>query len=232
MDVRRNELGQPIGDPVDLDLPLDLPWRETMQGEWCSLVALDPRRHGAELHAAFAAESDAADWTYLPYGPFPSAESFTEWLVENASADDPLFFVIEDRDGPCGMASYLRITPWAASIEVGHVHFAPRLQRTAAATEAMWLMMRRAFDGGCRRYEWKCDDLNARSMAAAERLGFRPEGVFRQATIYKGRNRDSAWFSIIDTEWPEVDHALSRWLDPSNFDADGVQRSPLKFPDA
>ena len=128
---------------------------------------------------------------------------------------------------PVGLASYLRIDEGIGSIEVGGLHFSPGLQRTAASTEAMFLMMRRAFDLGYRRYEWKCDSLNAPSRAAAARLGFTFEGIFRQATIYKQRSRDTAWFSIIDTEWPSLRTEFNRWLDPENFDADGTQRSPL-----
>ena len=143
--------------------------------------------------------------------------------------DDPLFFAILDRaDGkPAGVASYLRITPASGSIEVGHIHDAPRLQRSPAATEAMYLLMQRAFELGYRRYEWKCDALNAPSRAAALRLGFQYEGLFRQAVIYKGRNRDTTWFSIIDGEWPRLKRAYEQWLAPENFDGGGRQKRGL-----
>jgi RimJ/RimL family protein N-acetyltransferase len=145
------------------------------------------------------------------------------------AGDDPLFFaIVEAATGqPAGVASYLRIAPDSGSIEVGHIHYAPRLARTPAATEAMVLMMKNAFDLGYRRYEWKCDALNAASCAAARRLGFRYEGLSRQATVSKGRNRDTAWFAVIDADWPALERAFSAWLDPANFDADGRQRTRL-----
>ncbi len=143
--------------------------------------------------------------------------------------NDPLFFTIMDCAGnkPLGLASYLRIDPRSGSIEVGHLAYSPLLQRTAAATEAMYLMMSRAFELGYRRYEWKCDALNAPSRSAAQRLGFTFEGIFRQATVVKGRSRDTAWFAIIDQDWPAIREAFIRWLSPANFDAAGRQRSPL-----
>jgi RimJ/RimL family protein N-acetyltransferase len=143
------------------------------------------------------------------------------------TADDPLFFAILHHGKPVGVASYMRITPSIGSIEVGHVNFSPALQRSAVATEAMYLMMDTAFRLGYRRYEWKCDELNAASRLAARRLGFSHEGTFRQATVYKDRNRDTAWFSIIDTEWPALRDAFEAWLDPGNFDSAGRQLSRL-----
>ncbi len=146
---------------------------------------------------------------------------------------DPLFFSIFGEGGSgerataAGLASYLRIAPAAGTIEVGHIHLAPALQRTRAATEAMFLMMRQAFDLGYRRYEWKCDALNAVSRRAAERLGFTYEGTFRHHLVYKGRNRDTAWYAIVDADWPPVRAAYEAWLDPANFDRDGRQRRPL-----
>lgn len=229
MSDRVNSSGQPIGFPVDLDLPLDPPSMAPMVGQFGVVVELDADRHRAALFDAFQAD-DEDDWTYLAYGPFPDADAFGHWLDACARRDDTQFFVVEDAAGPCGMAAYLRVQPWSASVEVGHLHFARRLQRTAAATEAMWSMMHRAFASGYRRYEWKCDALNAPSRAAAERLGFRFEGIFRQATIYKGRNRDTAWYSIIDDEWPALEAEFARWLDPGNFDGDGGQRSRLSMP--
>jgi RimJ/RimL family protein N-acetyltransferase len=165
-------------------------------------------------------------WTYLPYGPFETRESFGGWLTEVASGADPMFFVIVDRraNRAVGLASYLRIAAASGSIEVGHLCYSPSLQRTPAATEAMFLMMKSAFELGYRRYEWKCDALNARSRAAAQRLGFSFEGLFRQATVYKGRSRDTAWYSVIDREWPALQKAFLQWLDPSNFDPSGAQR--------
>lgn len=223
-----NEFGQPVGPDVDLDLPVAVPSVDAMVGRWCTIAPLDPAAHGAALFEAYSEAPDGRGWTYLFTGPFESSEAFMSWLGSLDGSVDPLYFVISDSGGPCGIAAYLRIAPGAASIEVGSIHFAPRLQRTAAATEAMFLMMQRAFDTGYRRYEWKCDSLNAPSRAAAQRLGFTPEGEFRQAVVYKGRSRDTSWFSIIDGEWPERRAEFERWLDPSNFDADGNQLTPLR----
>ena len=162
-------------------------------------------------------------------GPFADFESYRAWLSESARTSDPLFFaVVETASGRAvGVASYLRIAPQYGSIEVGHLNFSPALQRTPAATEAMYLMMERAFRLGYRRYEWKCDALNAPSRRAAQRLGLSFEGVFRQATVYKGRNRDTAWYAAIDRDWPALQAAFSRWLDPANFDESGRQRVAL-----
>lgn len=201
-----------------------------MVGRYCRVVPLDPARHAAALYDAFRLDSAGVDWTYLPYGPFDDAGAFRSWLDGVAAGDDPLFYtIVDDADKPLGVASYLRIFPDIGSIEVGHIHYSPLMQRSRAATEAMYLMMRRAFDElGYRRYEWKCDSLNAPSRRAADRLGFVYEGTFRQATIYKGRNRDTAWYSIIDSEWPAVRSAFEKWLEPGNFDASGAQRTPLR----
>jgi RimJ/RimL family protein N-acetyltransferase len=200
-----------------------------MTGRLCSVEPLVPERHGPELFAANALDPTGRAWTYLPYGPFASLEEYLSWMRPTCLGDEPLFqAVVEAADGRAvGVASYLRITPASGSIEVGHINFSPRLQRTPAATEAMYLMMQRAFDLGYRRYARKCDALNARSRAAAQRLGFSFEGVFRQATVYKGRNRDTAWYAIIDREWPALHAAFRQWLDPTNVDADGRQRVRL-----
>jgi RimJ/RimL family protein N-acetyltransferase len=224
-----NHLGQCVGFPVPEWAPPPLPPREPMTGRFCRLEPLDLARHTAALFEADAADTDGRSWTYLAYGPFDSLPNYRAWLSANCLGSDPLFFVILDTgDGrPAGVASYLRIAPAAGSIEVGHLHYAPRLQRRPAATEAMYLMMRWAFESGYRRYEWKCDALNAASRAAAQRLGLSFEGVFRQATVYKGRNRDTAWYAAIDAEWPDLRQAFQAWLDPGNFDADGEQRTRL-----
>ena len=200
-----------------------------MLGRFGKLVPTTPD-HAADLHAAFVADTGARDWTYLPYGPFESETAFGDWLSATCLGDDPLFHTICAPDGKAlGLASYLRIDPANGVIEVGHIHFAPTLQRTALATEAMALMMARAFDElGYRRYEWKCDALNAPSRRAAERLGLTYEGTFRQATVVKGRNRDTAWFSILDHEWPALKARMTAWLDPSNFDSAGHQITSLR----
>lgn len=168
-------------------------------------------------------------WTYLPYGPFDSFASFESWLKELAAGADPMPFAIIDQGSNrvAGLAAYLRITPAAGSIEVGHVIYSPQLQRGTIATEAMYLMMKRALELGYRRYEWKCDTFNAKSRAAAQRLGFSFEGIFRQAIVYKNRTRDTAWYSVIDSEWPALQAAFQRWLHPANFDERGEQRTRL-----
>jgi RimJ/RimL family protein N-acetyltransferase len=200
-----------------------------MEGRFCRLEPLDPDRHAAALFEADAADADGRSWTYLAYGPFSDLPSYRAWLDASCLGDDPLFFaVIATADGrPAGLVSFLRIAPAAGSIEVGHIHYSQRLQRSAAATEAMYLMMKKTFESGYRRYEWKCDALNAASRAAAQRLGLSFEGVFRQATVSKGRNRDTAWYAAIDAEWPALREAFLAWLDPGNFDGEGRQRARL-----
>lgn len=229
MTGRLNSLGQPIGPAVPGWTPREPPPRAVLAGRFCRLEPVDPARHAAELDAAYRADSEGRLWTYLPYGPFDKPEAFVAWLERFCLGDDPLFYAIVDlRTGAAaGMASYLRIDRANGSIEVGHLNFAPCLQRTPAATEAMFLMMRQAFELGYRRYEWKCDALNAPSRAAAQRLGLSFEGIFRQAVIYKGRSRDTAWYAAIDREWPVLREAFQDWLDPANFDDQGRQRRRL-----
>jgi RimJ/RimL family protein N-acetyltransferase len=168
-------------------------------------------------------------WTYLPYGPFDSETDYREWMTAACFGGDPLFHALVDRASgrAAGLAAYMRIAPASGAIEVGHVCYSPRLQRARGATEAMFLLMRRAFGLGYRRYEWKCDALNAPSRAAAERLGFTFEGIFRQATVYKERSRDTAWYAVIDSDWPALERAFDAWLDPANFDEAGRQRARL-----
>jgi RimJ/RimL family protein N-acetyltransferase len=224
-----NHLGQPVGDPLPGWRPPAPPPREPLVGRLCRLEPLDPDRHAEALHAADALDPEGRSFTYLPYGPFATVADYRAWMTATCLGPDPLFFAIVDRAAgvPLGVASYLRIDPPSGAIEVGHLHFSPRLQRTPLATEAMFLMMQRAFDLGYRRYEWKCDALNAPSRAAAQRLGLSFEGVFRQATVVKGRNRDTAWYAAVDAEWPALRRAFTAWLDPGNFDAAGRQRTRL-----
>lgn len=223
-----NDFGQPVGPPLDVTLPRPRPPRTPMVGRLVRVVPLDPAAHAAGLAEAFAAD-DGRMWTYMTVGPFASVADLRGWLDRQAASEDPLAHTILSADGwPLGLASFLRIDPGNGVIEVGQISYAPALQRTAAATEAMALMMARVFDElGYRRYEWKCDALNGPSRAAAERLGFRYEGTFRKATHYKGRSRDTAWFSITDDEWPAIRSAFADWLAPDNFDADRRQIRPL-----
>jgi RimJ/RimL family protein N-acetyltransferase len=230
MTDRVNHLGQPIGFPLPGWSARPRPPRTPMEGRLCRLEPIDVERHAADLHAANREDKTGRNWTYLAYGPYERLEDYREWMRATCLGEDPLFHAVIDlKTGRAmGVASYLRIDPAPGVIEVGHINYAPPLQRTAAATEAAFLMMRRVFDElGYRRYEWKCDALNAPSRAAALRLGFRFEGIFRQATVYKSRNRDTAWYAIIDRDWPELKARYERWLDPANFDAAGWQRRSL-----
>jgi RimJ/RimL family protein N-acetyltransferase len=209
--------------------PARAPARRSLAGERVRLEPLDPERHADDLHAAAA--GDPRLWDYLPYGPFPDAGEMQGHLARQAGSSDPLFLTVVDSatGRAAGVVSYLRIEPAHACIEIGHIWFGAPLQRTAAATETIYLLARHAFDDlGNRRLEWKCDAANARSRRAAERFGFTFEGVFRQHMIVKGRNRDTAWFSILDSEWPGVRAGFEAWLAPENFDAEGRQRSSLR----
>jgi RimJ/RimL family protein N-acetyltransferase len=225
-----NHLGQPIGVPVDGWAARERPARTPMSGRFCRVEPLDAARHAAELYAANSKDRDGRMWTYLPWGPYAAFDDYLAAIEAGLRrADFITYAVIDAVSGKAvGVASYLNINPTAGSIEVGGIAYSPALQRKPAGTEAMYLMMRRVFDElGYRRYEWKCNALNAPSRAAAERYGFRFEGVFRQADIIKGRNRDTAWFSIVDSEWARIKAAFERWLDPGNFDDDGRQRVSL-----
>ncbi len=224
-----NAYAQPIGAPVPDWTPPPVPPREVMSGRYCELRPLDPRVADA-LFGAFSLDDDDREWTYLPYGPFAGRDEFRAWVESAAvSPDYSLFTIHSGHDRvPAGIAGYLRIMPASGSIEIGHLRYSRLLTRTRASTEAMYLMMKRAFDLGYRRYEWKCDALNEPSRRAAMRLGFSFEGIFRQATVYKGRTRDTAWFSVIDREWPTLRRAFELWLDPANFDGEGRQKQPLR----
>lgn len=207
--------------------PPPRPDRGVLAGRLVRLEPLEADRHAFDLHAAFTGHH--ALWDYMPYGPFASSGAYHRWAREREAGEDPRFFVLRDQSTgqPGGIASYLRIAPEAGSIEVGHICIAPRMQRGAAMTEAMFLMMDWAFRAGYRRYEWKCNALNLPSRRAAQRLGFSFEGVFRNHMVIKGRNRDSAWFSVISDEWPALAEAYRVWLDPANFDSKGRQRQRL-----
>jgi RimJ/RimL family protein N-acetyltransferase len=220
---------QPVGPLLPDWTPRDSPARTPMEGQWARLEPLDAATHADSLFDAYAQDTTGRLWTYMFNGPFRDREEFRTFAESRASSRDPLFFTIVDRRTrrATGLAAYLRIEPAHGVIEVGHIAYSPALQRTATATDAMYLMMCRVFGLGYRRYEWKCDSLNAASQRAARRLGFTFEGIFRQAIVYKGRSRDTAWYSIIDREWPLLDAEYRRWLDPANFDASGRQRTPL-----
>lgn len=224
-----NHLNQPIGPIVADWKEPPFPSQAVMCGRFCRLERLNVERHAESLFAANRLDDRGLNWTYLSYGPFERFDEYRDWLDQQCRTNDPLLYAIVDlgSDEAVGVASYLRITPASGSIEVGHLNFSPRLQRTPAATEAMYLMMSHAFELGYRRYEWKCNALNAPSRAAALRLGLSFEGVFRQAAVMKGRNRDTAWYAAIDSEWPTLREAFQQWLAPSNFDESGQQRQRL-----
>jgi RimJ/RimL family protein N-acetyltransferase len=224
-----NAYGQPVGLPLPDWKPPPAPPREPMDGRYCRLEPLDAAAHARALYEANARDAGGGMWTYMGYGPFENFEAYRAWVAENGATRDPLFFAIVDKatGSAVGVASYMRIDPRNGAIEVGGLAFSPLLQKKPAATEAMFLMMQRAFALGYRRYEWKCDALNAPSRVAAQRYGFSYEGLFRQAVVYKARNRDTAWFSILDSEWPAIRDAFTRWLAPDNFDAAGRQRESL-----
>jgi RimJ/RimL family protein N-acetyltransferase len=220
----------PLGEPLDWSgaqpvRPVEL------RGSHVVLRPVEPAGDAASLYrASHPPEGDERIWTYLPYGPYASVEALEGQLLGAAASEDPLFFAIAPlpRERPLGIASYLRITPDEGAIEIGHIWFGTPLQRTAAATEAIFLLARHAFDDlGYRRLEWKCNALNAASRSAAERFGFTFEGVFRRHQVVKGRNRDTAWYSIVDEEWPAVRAAFEAWLAPGNFDPEGRQRGSL-----
>lgn len=218
---------RPVGACVPGWTPPPLPDGGNPEGRYVRLERLEAEAHAALLFRAF----DGHDWVwdYMPSGPFASSAQFHRWVKDVTAGEDYVFHAIYDKEAGAygGFASYLRIKPASGSIEVGYIAMAPGLQRTRAATEAMYLMMKWAFEAGYRRYEWKCDALNTPSRRAAQRLGLSYEGVFRQATVVKGRNRDTAWFAAIDAEWPALDEAFRLWLDPSNFDESGQQRERL-----
>lgn len=203
--------------------PRAAPSREPMTGRYVTLVPLRPE-HAEPLR-------DSADddvWYFLSYGPWSSAEEYREWVERNTAYDDPLFYAVLVDGQPRGVVSFLRIDQLNGVVEIGHIWYAPSIQRSRATTEAAYLLARRAFDElGYRRLEWKCHALNEPSRRAARRFGFTYEGTFRQHMVYKGRNRDTAWFSIVDGEWPAIRAEFERWLDPANFDDDGSQRSRL-----
>lgn len=226
MRIYTNEIGQSIGYPIVDYTPPVLPNFSKLEG---SAMFVEPisSAHLASLYAAFSMDSTDANWTYLPYGPFANEEEFRQWAIQTCFNEDPKFYTIINEKGPVGVAGYLRIEPKVGCIEIGHIHLSPLLQRTRAGTEALLLMIEWAFEAGYRRVEWKCDSLNHPSRHAAERLGFSYEGMFRQAVIYKSRNRDTVWYAITSLEWPSLKEAYHAWRQPHNFDALGREIKKL-----
>lgn len=224
---------RPVGPVVDPLPPGNVPDLRPLPGRWIRLDPVNAAKHGAALFQAFHGQPGDEDiWTYLGYGPFASEEAFVEWLKGREASRDPWFYAFVDRatGQPLGMGSFMRNDAANGVIEIGHIWMTPPMQRTRLSTEAIYLMIRHAFDDlGVRRLEWKCDSLNAPSRAAAKRFGFTFEGIFRQHFIVKGRNRDTAWFAMIDTEWPTVRKGFEAWLDDANFDESGQQKAKLQI---
>ena len=225
--MTRNQLGQPVGLSLDDWHPPQFPPATTLDGAHVTLQPLDPGSHGRDLWSALQ-QAPEETWTYMAFGPFDDYAGFDAALRSTVAPADWSAYAIVVDDRPLGFAAYLRISPVEGVIEIGSIVFSPALQRTTAATEAIYLMIGNVFDLGYRRCEWKCDALNEPSRRAATRLGFTYEGTFRQATHYKGRNRDTAWYAIIDREWPELADGFTRWLAGDNFDANGRQRSTIE----
>jgi len=223
---------RPVGTVVD-PLPVgNVPDMRPLHGRWIRLDHVSAAKHAADLYSSFdGKDPEGHIWTYLGYGPFASQEEFTEWVKAREAARDPWFyaFVRRDTGKAVGMGSFMRNDAANGAIEIGHIWMSPELQQTREATEAIYLMIRYCFDDlGVRRLEWKCDSLNAPSRKAADRFGFTFEGIFRQHYIIKGRNRDTAWFSMLGTEWPKAKQAFEAWLKEDNFDASGQQKAKLR----
>jgi RimJ/RimL family protein N-acetyltransferase len=223
---------RPVGPVVD-PLPVgNVPDMRPLHGRWMRLDHVSAVKHAADLYASFdGKDPEGLIWTYLGYGPFASLEEFTEWVKAREAARDPWFyaFVRRDTGKAVGMGSFMRNDAANGVIEIGHIWMSPGLQQTREATETIYLMMRHCFDDlGVRRLEWKCDSLNAPSRKAADRFGFTYEGIFRQHYIIKGRNRDTAWYAMLDTEWPKARAAFEAWLREDNFEASGQQKAKLR----
>jgi RimJ/RimL family protein N-acetyltransferase len=223
--------GQPVGYPVDATPALP-PRSVRLAGRYGAVERLDPQRHGDSLWEAVQGHPHL--FTYMAFGPFAHPAALSDWLIARQPSSDPCFYAIVEPSGRAvGLAALMAIRPEMRVVEVGNILLSPRLQRTRLATEAQYLLAGHAFETlGHRRYEWKCDALNAASCRAALRLGFRFEGIFRDHMIIKGRSRDTAWFAMLATDWPGRKAAFERWLAPENFDPDGTQRERLGAADA
>ena len=208
------------------------PSKKKLIGKYCFLEPVNANRHAKDLYKNFSLDKKGIDWTYMPTGPYKTFSSFKKYLTTDKLSGNPFFYSIYSKrlKTYCGLASYLRIKPEIGTIEVGWITYAKNLQRTVEATEAMYLMMKNVFENlGYRRYEWKCDSLNKKSNKAALRLGFKFEGIFRQATIYKKRNRDTSWYAIIDKDWKKIKKGYLKYLSSKNLDKNLNQKRSLKL---
>ena len=223
---------RPVGAIVETLPPGNIPDLRPLHGRWIWLVPVSAAKHAQALYESFVNDDVHGHvWTYMGYGPWENFESFAEWLKTREASRDPWFysFIRRDTAKPCGVGAFMRSDAVNGVIEIGHIWMSPALQKTREATEAIFLMIRHCFDDlGVRRLEWKCDALNAPSRQAAARFGFAFEGIFRQHFIIKGRNRDTAWFAMLDKDWPKVRKAFEAWFDPENFDAGGRQKAKLQ----
>ena len=228
--MKINELGQPIGDALPNFKPGDLPKMERLEGRYVIVECLSKDKHGADLYEVYGPDSPADMWTYLFQNPVQSQEEWSVLLDQMLAAQDRFYYAIVDKESGKALGTFalMRIDRGSRVIEVGSVTYSPQLKRTRLATEAQYLLARYVFEElEYRRYEWKCDALNQPSRYAAERLGFIYEGTFRQAVVYKGRNRDTDWLAMIDKDWSAVKIRLEKWLSPDNFDENGQQIKAL-----
>lgn len=226
----KNLFDQIIGEDVKNWKPLNLPNKSKFIGDYCSLELLSIEKHAKDLYDSFSLDKAGLNWTYIFCGPFADFDEFKKYFMKYEGVKEPLFYSIISKDSnkAVGVAAYNRINPADGVIEVGHIHYSPLLQKKPAATEAMYLLMRYVFEElGYRRYEWKCDNLNEGSHRAAKRLGFTFEGVFRQHMIYKNRSRDTAWYSILNKDWPSLKVKFQNWRCLDNFDSKGSQKTAL-----
>jgi RimJ/RimL family protein N-acetyltransferase len=230
LDSMPDPSGHPVGLPVLSLEPAERPDDSSLHGDRVRLERLSAEDHAHDLFVALETDPHPSLWTYMPHGPFDTERELTAWIAGVEQSTDPLFYAIinTETNRVVGIAAYLRIDTQNRTVEVGWLTFSSALRRSTLATEAMHLMACNAFDRGFRRYEWKCNALNAPSIAAAERLGFSFEGVFRNAVIVKGHNRDTAWFAMTDSDWPAIKAAQAEWLRPENFDDTGNQRTSLR----
>jgi RimJ/RimL family protein N-acetyltransferase len=228
--INKNEFNQAVGNLVENWSKAKRPEHAKLEGQYCSLEFIDLDKHANKLLTNLSFKNPGESWTYLPYGPFFNHQEFSTWIsATHSEKDTELYVILNKEHDPVGVAGYSRINPEHGVIEIGHLHFSKFLQKTPAATEAIYLLLKYAFEKlGYRRCEWKCNSLNEASKKAALRLGFIFEGIFRQTNIFKNRNRDTAWFSIIDSEWPMLKEKFSKWLDESNFDSNGNQKKSLR----